>query len=168
MSAPRSMTPEVSPMLQQSTCSAQQCERPHHARGWCQAHYSRIRWRQREPVVRPALPTIAERLWSKALADGTGCWIWQGSKSGGYGALRVGGRGVHGGRMLRAHRIAYELVKGPIPKGLTIDHLCRVRACINPDHMEPVTMTENTLRGRGITSRHARGLLAPEPPGDGA
>lgn len=46
-----------------------------------------------------------------------------------------------------AHRIAYELVVGPIPEGLTLDHLCRVRRCVNPEHLEPVTMGENLRRG---------------------
>ena len=49
--------------------------------------------------------------------------------------------------MAVSHRYAYELVIGPIPKGLTLDHLCRVRGCVNPGHLEPVTQRENTLRG---------------------
>ncbi len=94
--------------------------------------------------------TIAARLWSGALADGTGCWIWQRSCHRGYGQLWANGT------MNRAHRIAYELVKGPIPKSLTIDHLCRNRACINPDHLEAVTMRKNVLRGNGPTAINAR------------
>lgn len=72
----------------------------------------------------------------------TGCWIWQrGKSSTGYGMVN------HGGRVVGAHRMYYELLVGPIPNGLEIDHLCRVRACVNPDHMEPVTRAENVRRG---------------------
>jgi hypothetical protein len=73
----------------------------------------------------------------------TPCWIWQRSiQDGGYGKLSVSDRPVY------AHRHYYELANGPIPKGLQIDHLCRVRACVNPEHMEPVTCAENLQRGK--------------------
>ncbi len=94
--------------------------------------------------------TIARRLWSGAVADGTGCWVWQRSTDRGYGKL------TQRGRTWRAHRVAYMLVKGPIPEGLEIDHLCRVHACINPDHLEAVTQQENILRGIGPTAQNAR------------
>ncbi len=57
---------------------------------------------------------------------------------------------------MRAHRFAYELLVGPIPDGLVIDHLCRVRHCVNPAHMEPVTRWENTLRGGSFSAVAAR------------
>lgn len=100
----------------------------------------------------PRYPTLPVRLWSGALADGSGCWVWQRARSGsGYGQIRDG-RGHQRG----VHRLAYELVKGPIPEGLTIDHLCRVRLCINPDHLEAVTHRENVMRGIGPTAINAR------------
>lgn len=72
----------------------------------------------------------------------TPCWIWQLSvTSHGYGHLRLNGRDA------MAHRASYEDAKGPIPAGLTLDHLCRVPACINPDHLDPVTQAENVRRG---------------------
>ena len=76
----------------------------------------------------------------------TPCWIWQGTidKAKGYGAVKVNGK------MLKVHRAMYEREVGPIPEGMTIDHLCKVRACLNPDHMEPVTDIENTKRGRHV------------------
>jgi hypothetical protein len=62
----------------------------------------------------------------------------------GYGILNTGP-----GKRARAHRFYYEKKCGPIPDGLTLDHLCRIRACVNPDHLEPVTNTENCRRGLG-------------------
>ncbi len=73
----------------------------------------------------------------------TGCWVWTGGLSNGYGRLYAGSRSVY------AHRYAHELVVGPIPEGLQIDHLCRIRRCVNPAHMEPVTQAENIRRGAG-------------------
>jgi hypothetical protein len=79
-----------------------------------------------------------------------GCWMWEGSKRrGGYGRVSVDGQ------TRLVHRWAYEEFVGPIPAGLTLDHLCRNRACVNPDHLEPVTLRENTLRGTGPTSTNA-------------
>jgi len=70
----------------------------------------------------------------------SGCWLWTASlDSKGYGAVRVNGV-LH-----RAHRLVYALLRQPTD--MTIDHLCRVRCCVNPDHLEPVTSLENFLRG---------------------
>lgn len=74
----------------------------------------------------------------------TGCWLWDGKLSSkGYGKLHDGNPG---NRLLNAHRLAYELLRGPIPDGLQLDHLCRVRSCVNPRHLEPVTNQDNVLR----------------------
>lgn len=81
----------------------------------------------------------------------SGCWEWQGWTSlDGYGELQINKKS------LRAHRLFYETHKGKIPKGLVIDHLCRNRACVNPEHMEPVTIKENTLRGFGSPAQNKR------------
>lgn len=78
----------------------------------------------------------------------TGCWLWNGEITlWGYGHLS------YAGRKLRAHRVSYELFKGPIPVGLEIDHLCRVRCCVNPDHLEAVTRSANMRRSPLIMRR---------------
>lgn len=84
-----------------------------------------------------------ERFWNKV--DKTeDCWIWTATKTqGGYGRLRVDGQ------FWVAHRYAYEMMVGPIPEGLVLDHLCKVRHCVNPGHLQAVTHTENVRRGNG-------------------
>lgn len=79
------------------------------------------------------------------------CWLWKGRLNNkGYGQASLKGR------MRLAHRLAWELLRGPIPEGAVLDHLCRVRRCVNPDHLEPVTTRENLLRGEGLAAIHAR------------
>jgi len=68
------------------------------------------------------------------------CWIWTGATRHGYAAIWGGDRVVIG------HRLTYEMLVGPIPEGLTLDHLCRATACINPGHTEPVSRAENLRR----------------------
>ena len=97
-----------------------------------------------------------ERFWSKVNKTKT-CWLWIGSMTSlGYGQL------YHNKTTVSAHRIAYELCKGSIPKGLTIDHLCRVRHCVNPEHLEAVTGKENTLRGVGPSAINAKKTHCPQ------
>lgn len=94
-----------------------------------------------------------DRFWPKVDAAGD-CWEWTGSRlKNGYGAVGRGGRG-NGNHM--AHRAAWELLVGEIPAGLVIDHLCRNRGCVNPDHLEPITTRENLLRGHGFSAKNAR------------
>jgi hypothetical protein len=90
--------------------------------------------------------SLLVRFAAKVKSSPDGCWLWTASQDGGgYGIL-----GVKEGKkmpMRKAHRVSYVLFVGPIPDGLDLDHLCRVRHCVNPDHLEPVTRTVNIRRG---------------------
>ncbi|MDJ0460650.1 HNH endonuclease signature motif containing protein [Streptomyces sp. H27-C3] len=82
------------------------------------------------------------RFWEKTKVTESGCWAWTAQIAHhGYGRYSVSGSAR------KAHRVAYEALVGAIPDGLVIDHLCRVRHCVNPGHLEPVTNTENLRRG---------------------
>jgi hypothetical protein len=130
------------------------CERAAIKRGMCNTHYEALRRTGRITVRRPQTPE--ERYWSK-VSRGDGCWLWIAATStGGYGRIQWGGR------VLQAHRVSYELLVGPIPEGLELDHLCRNRACVNPTHLEPVTTRVNLLRGEGMSARHARATACPK------
>ena len=95
------------------------------------------------------MSALADRFWAK-VEKTDACWLWRGATGrSGYGNFR--GRD---GRMEIAHRVAYELSVGPIPTGLTLDHLCRVRQCVNPAHLEPVSGVENTRRGGNAAKTH--------------
>ena len=99
---------------------------------------------------------IPQRLAEKFRIDLSGCWTWQAAQTGkGYGGTWFRGK------RYRAHRLLYELLRGPIPAGMTIDHLCRNRLCVNPEHCEIVTMRENTLRGIGPSAQHAKKTHCP-------
>lgn len=96
------------------------------------------------------------RFWSRVdlESDPHGCWLWTGARSGeGYGTFMVEGRTT------LVHRFAYELLVGPIPDGLHIDHVrargCRNRNCVNPGHLEPVSLVENLMRGDTVSTRNA-------------
>ncbi len=94
------------------------------------------------------LPT---QITSKFIVDPAGCWVWQKSiTGGGYGYINWKRK------TQKAVRIIYKMLVGPIPPGLQLDHLCRNRACVNPQHVEPVTSRENTMRGLNASAVKAR------------
>ena len=99
----------------------------------------------------PAKPP-EERFWQK-VDKGSSCWLWMGSMNlNGYGRFFI----KVGVAPLLAHRFAYQLANGSIGDGLQIDHLCRIRSCVNPDHLEVVTPRVNTLRGDAPSAVIAR------------
>lgn len=92
---------------------------------------------------------LPRRFAAKISLDDSGCWIFTGATtSKGYGSI---GRA---GRVVSTHRFAYELLVGPISAGMQLDHLCRVRACCNPAHLEPVTAGENVRRAPRFAVTH--------------
>ena len=108
------------------------------------SYQARARRAGRKPV-----PPAEERFWSRVEKEPGPCWVWTGgSLASGYGSFRAGGAAV-------AHRYAWTLLCGPIASGLQLDHLCRNRRCVNPDHLEPVTQQENLRRARLTAEEHA-------------
>ena len=96
-------------------------------------------------------PTPLERFWTKFQKMPSGCWEWQGYRDrDGYGQFNVYRR-----QRMQAHRYSYEMIVGPIPDGLQIDHLCRNTSCVNPAHLEPVTCQVNLLRGETFQAKNA-------------
>ena len=97
-------------------------------------------------LIEQSVPVAAARKLGRS--QDTNCWVWYGELNrNGYGRVWVQGK------RLMAHRVVYESTRGPIPDGMVLDHLCRNRRCCNPDHLEPVTVKENTLRGQAVLFR---------------
>jgi hypothetical protein len=93
---------------------------------------------------------VVSRLWDRVEKTDT-CWLWTGSRTrNGYGQMSVGNK------MKKVHRIAWEMLRWPVPDGLSLDHLCRVRHCVRPSHLEPVDHRTNVLRGEGISAVNAQ------------
>jgi hypothetical protein len=96
--------------------------------------------------------SIEEKLQSYILPEpNSGCWIWSGGITGsGYGMFWFDSKSS------LAHRSSYEFYKGKIPDDMELDHLCRIRCCVNPDHLEPVTSKENLMRGISFSAKNAK------------
>ncbi|HJT99697.1 MAG TPA: HNH endonuclease signature motif containing protein [Actinomycetes bacterium] len=148
-------------------CSDSGCNRPvgrHGGRGLCPRHYMRLR-----RLGTTSLPTAADRFWKKVNREGPvpehrpelgPCWLWTGATAlSGYGRFTLGG--AHG-PIVQAHRFAYELLVGPIPAGLELDHLCAMPPCVNPAHAEPVTGAENNRRSRSRSAENLRKTHCPQ------
>ncbi len=144
-------------MTNSNSCKIAGCNTPVKARGWCNKHYSRWRSNGDPLVVQAIIGDDVTRFWSKVDRRGDDeCWPWGGNIDiGGYGFFKVDGK------MLKAHRWAYEQFVGPVPSDMTLDHVkangCTRRDCVNYlRHLEVVTGRENTLRGDGPTAVNAR------------
>ncbi len=128
---------------EEKVCAVDGCDRLRAKREWCGMHYFRVMKHgstdspeKMERIVGVPIRERFDRRW--ALDTESGCWLWQASLSeSGYGRIDRG----------YAHRVGYELYVGPVPDGLVLDHLCCVKQCVNPAHLEPITPGLNLARG---------------------
>jgi hypothetical protein len=98
-------------------------------------------------------PTVEERFWAKVDKSGD-CWMWTASKvKDGYGGFKIGGK------FKSAHRVAYELMIGPIPEGYQVDHRCHQPACVRPEHLRAVTPKQNCENTKGSYRNNRTGAL---------
>ncbi len=105
----------------------------------------------------PQAKNSVERIMAEQVSFSGDCWNYTGGKDrDGYGRTCINGRRG------RAHRMVDEALVGPIPEGVVIDHLCRNRSCLNPDHMEPVTNSENVKRGQNVVAINAKKTHCPK------
>jgi hypothetical protein len=104
--------------------------------------------------------TAEQRFWRHVEKTKT-CWYWRGSVNiDGYGQFNL--IATHPGiKVVQVHRYAYQLIKGTIPPNLVLDHLCRNKRCVNPNHLEAVTSRTNTLRGIGVTAQNKKKTHCP-------
>lgn len=127
-----------------ATCELDGCDVPKHGSHWCNNHYRRFK-KTGSPTTPSKWDDVESLFWNHVNKTET-CWLWTGRiTSKGYGRWRSSRAGYPHGT--GAHRAAYVFLIGPIPENLVLDHLCRVRHCVNPDHLEPVTLEENLRRG---------------------
>ena len=105
---------------------------------------------------RPGAST-EERLWAKVDKDAnaSGCWLWRGRSNARTGHSNITRSKIEGGGSVGVHVLSYTLAYGPIPEGLELDHVCRVPACVRPDHLEAVTRQVNLLRGETLAAENA-------------
>lgn len=156
--------PLVFKNLPRGQCSVPGCEDNAHARELCVKHWNRWRRHGDPTYTKFIVGDDVQRFWSNVQTSSAPgeCWPWLASTASGYGQIHFGGQ------FALAHRVAYELMVGPIPDGLTLDHLCHDpdlcdlasdcphRRCVNPSHVEPVSGGVNILRGGGLAALNAR------------
>ncbi len=127
-------------------CGIEGCELRHYAKGLCDKHRKRKKNTGSVELLLRQTIVLFRKKWKLSIEHeygGEPCWEWTAYKNrDGYGQFNVGGQ------IIPAHRWSYEYCFEPIPSSLQLDHLCRVRHCVNPSHLEPVTRRENIQRGK--------------------
>lgn len=126
-------------------CTVDDCDQPFMAKGYCNTHYHRLT--RGAEILTPIIHlSTEERFFPMVDLDGAdGCWLWQGRLLQGYGTFAAFNQNGEY-KNQRAHRFSYLMAFDSIPDGLHLDHLCRVRNCVNPMHLEPVTAAVNARR----------------------
>lgn len=134
-------------------CSVEGCDRKFRCKGYCNVHYRR--WMQYgTPLPDHMNKSEEDRFWEKVDKRGPSeCWIWTAGTRGKYGFFNIPPTTIG------SHRYSYQLVNGLIPNGLVIDHKCRVPLCVNPAHLQAVSVVLNAQNLSGATSRSKSGVL---------
>ncbi len=132
------------------SCRFQFCSRASRSAGLCDTHYKQLKSGKPLKPIREHSKhgkSLAQRL-EDSTSKGDGCWEWNSTRNDqGYGVMRINGQQV------RAHRKAFEIARGPIPPGMFLDHICRNRGCVRPDHLRIATAKQNAEN----TPSHTRG-----------
>jgi hypothetical protein len=140
-------------------CCVQDCDRDAFAKAMCGMHYMRLKRTGSPFTVRRVVGLSAEERFWQYVNKTDDCWLWTGATSHGYGNFYLPREG-RTTTQIQAHVFAYQTLRGPVPEGLVIDHLCRTKRCVRPDHLDPVTQQLNVIRGdvarvlRENTCRH--------------
>lgn len=133
-------------------CEYHECPRKHYARGLCFAHYKRKRAGRDMDMPFQRKGDYVNKFWER-IEKSEGCWNWtKGRTEAGYGFMSVNGKCEY------AHRISYTIHFGEIPNGMSVDHKCHNRGCVNPDHLRLATDALNQQNRRGAASNSQSGI----------